>query len=156
MKRFSPQDVPNAPGVYIFRNAAGEVIYVGKAKSLRRRLASYFQPSRSRTAEPKLRALIHCIDAYEIRRTKTEAEALLLEDRLVKEFSPRYNVDLRDDKRFLLLAVDLGEPFPRLSLVRIRKPDGKLYFGPTPRATMLREMVGWLAESFKQIGRAHV
>ena len=149
MKRFSPQDVPNAPGVYLFRNAAGEVIYVGKAKSLRRRLSSYFQPSRSRTADPKLRALIHSIDAYEVRRTKSEGEALLLEDRLVKEFSPRYNVDLRDDKRFLLLAVDPHEPFPRLSLVRVRKPDGRLYFGPTPRAALLRELVRWLAESFR-------
>ena len=148
MKRFSPQDVPNAPGVYIFRNAAGEVIYVGKAKSLRRRLSSYFQPSRSRTADPKLRALIHSIGEYEIRRTKSEAEALLLEDRLVKEFSPRYNVDLRDDKRFLLLAVDPTEPFPRLHLVRVRKPDNRLYFGPVPRAAILRGTVRWLAEAF--------
>ncbi len=148
MKRFSPQDVPNTPGVYLFRNAAGTVVYVGKAKSLRKRLSSYFQPSRRRTADPKLRALIHSISEYEVRRTKTEGEALVLEDRLVKEFSPRYNVDLRDDKRFLLVALDPAEPFPRLSLVRVRKPDNRLYFGPGPRASVLRETARWIAETF--------
>ena len=148
MKRFSPQDVPNAPGVYIVRDAAGGVIYVGKAKSLRRRLSSYFQPSRGRTADPKLRALIHSSAEYEIRRTRTEGEALLLESQLVKEFSPRYNVDLRDDKRFLLVRVDPGEELPRFRLTRIKKDDRSRYFGPFAHSSLLRKTLAQLRRQF--------
>lgn len=145
---FDPQDVPQGPGVYLFRNALGHVIYVGKAKSLRRRLGSYFQPSRRRTADPKLRALLHSIATYEIQVTGSENEALLLEDRLVKQYTPRYNTDLRDDKRFLVIAVDLAEEYPRLQLARLVKPDGRRYFGPVPHARVLRETVRFLAEAF--------
>ena len=79
----SLQDFPAGPGVYVFRNRAGEVIYVGKAKSLRKRLRSYFQPSRRQTADPKLRSLIHSIASWEILPVRNEAEALLLESRLI-------------------------------------------------------------------------
>jgi excinuclease ABC subunit C len=148
MQKFDPQDVPRNPGVYLFRNAAGVVIYVGKAKCLRRRLSSYFQPSRRRTADPKLRALLHSIESYEVQTTRTENEALLLEDRLVKQYAPRYNVDLRDDKRFLLIVLDPSEPFPRLQVARIPRPDGRRYFGPLPHARVARETVRALAEQF--------
>lgn len=148
MKAFSPQDVPSSPGVYIFRNAAGDVIYVGKAKSLRRRLSSYFQPSRSRRADPKLRALINSISDYEIVEVKSDAEALLLESRLIKTYHPRYNVDLRDDKRYLLIAVDPTEQYPRLTLTRIRRQDAKQYFGPFPYARALRRTVDILSRRF--------
>jgi len=144
----SLQDVPNAPGVYVFRNASGEVIYVGKARSLRKRLRSYFQPSRLRTADPRLRSLIHSIASYEILPVRSEAEALLLESRLIKQYAPRYNVDFRDDKRFLLIRVDPTEPFPRLRLTRIRKDDQCLYFGPFPKAGVLRETVDILIREF--------
>ncbi len=148
MVRFSAQDTPNRPGVYIFRSASGQVIYVGKARSLRKRLATYFQPARSVEADAKLRALIHSIAAYETIEVDSEAEALLLESRLIKQYDPRYNIELRDDKRFLHVCVDLLEPFPRLTLVRIRKDDKRLYFGPFPRAGVLRQTVDYLSRRF--------
>ncbi len=145
---FHAQDVSNAPGVYVFRNDAGDVIYVGKAKSLRRRLRSYFQPSRKLTADPKLRSLIHSIASYETITVRSETEALLLESRLIKQYAPRYNVDLRDDKRFLLIRVDPTEAFPRLRLVRVRTDDNCLYFGPFPHAGALRGTVDFLVRRF--------
>lgn len=142
---YSTQDVPTDPGVYVYRNRSGKVIYVGKAKNLRRRVASYFQPSRSRTADPKLRSLINSIFYFDVYPVKTESEALLLESRLIKEYSPYYNVMLRDDKRFLLIAIDSGEPFPRAILTRIRKDDGRLYFGPFPCAAAVRQTIRYLS-----------
>ena len=147
-EHFSRQDVPDRPGVYVFRSASGEVIYVGKAKSLRRRLASYFQPSRRRTADAKLRSLINSIGHYEILTVQSEAEALLLEERLIKQYAPRYNVELRDDKRFLLVKIDPSERFPRLTLNRLQKDDGSTYFGPFPRAGVLRQTVDYLNRHF--------
>lgn len=144
--KFSPQDVPNAPGVYLFRNRLGEVIYVGKAKSLRKRMSSYFQPSRRQTADPKLRALIHSIASYETIRTRTEDDALRTEDRLVKQYQPRYNVELTDDKRYLLVTLDPDTPFPRLGLARLRRNDRKLYWGPVPHATAVRDLIRFLSE----------
>ncbi len=149
MKRFSAQEVSASPGVYVFRNSTGQIIYVGKAKSLRKRLASYFQPSRAARADVKLRALINSIADYETIEVNTEAEALLLESRLIKEYAPRYNVELRDDKRFLHICIDRTEAFPRLQLTRIRKDDGRLYFGPFPRAGALRATVRFLAKRFR-------
>jgi excinuclease ABC subunit C len=146
--QFSSQEVPAQPGVYVFRNSAGDVIYVGKAKSLRKRLSSYFQPSRQRTSDIKLRALIKSIAYYEVFPVRTEAEALLLESRLIKQYTPRYNVELRDDKRFLLIAVDLNELYPRLVLTRLKRDDNRLYFGPFPRAGALRQTVTWLSRHF--------
>lgn len=148
MNKFSSQDVPLSAGVYLFRNAAGEVIYVGKAKSLRKRLSSYFQPSRRVTADAKVRALIHSIASYELFTTKSENDALVLEDKLVKQFGPRYNVDLRDDKRYLLITFDPAETFPRLRLTRLVRPDGKRYFGPVPHARVLRDILRLLSERF--------
>jgi excinuclease ABC subunit C len=148
-KCYDPQSTPLGPGVYLFRNRCGDVIYVGKAKILRRRLASYFQPSRAQLREPKLRALIHSIAQVEIRPTRTESAALLLEDQLIKEYKPRYNIDLTDDKRFLLVALDGRERFPRLSLVRVRRNDGRDYWGPFPQAGALRETVKRVSAYFK-------
>lgn len=144
--RFQAQEFPAEPGVYLFRNAAGEVIYVGKAKVLRKRLASYFQASRRRTADLKVRALIRHIAAVETRVVRHEAEALLLESRLVKEYKPRYNLDLRDDKRFLCVAVDPRETFPRLALTRLKRPDGREYFGPFPHGGGVRDVVEFLID----------
>ncbi|MFA4944596.1 MAG: excinuclease ABC subunit UvrC [Lentisphaeria bacterium] len=148
MLRFHSQDVPNRPGVYLFRNLAGDVIYVGKAKSLRKRLASYFQPSRRAKADPKLRALIHSIAAYEMIPLRTESEAFVREEQLIKQYAPRYNIEMRDDKRYLLLCLNPEEPFPRLRLTRLRRQDQRLYWGPVPHATALRDLAGYLAERF--------
>ena len=144
--RFQAQDFPAEPGVYLFRNAAGEVIYVGKAKVLRKRLASYFQASRRRTADVKVRALIHHIATVETRVVRNEAESLLLESRLVKEYKPRYNIELRDDKRFVCVAVDARETFPRLVLTRLKRPDAREYFGPFPHGGGVREVVEFLID----------
>jgi len=148
MKSFSAQDVPAEPGVYVFRNRSGEVIYVGKAKSLRKRLSSYFQPSRQSQADAKLRALINSIASYEVHVLRNETEALLLESRLIKQYHPRYNVLLRDDKRYPLIVVDPQEPFPRLQLTRIKRDDQRLYFGPFPQTRALRATVLYLAQVF--------
>lgn len=146
---FHSQDVPRSPGVYVYRNAAGEVIYVGKARNLRSRMSSYFRPSGALRSDPRRRALIHSITSYEIFPVATEAEALLLEAQFIKQYTPRYNVELRDDKRFLLICVNPSEPFPRLRLARIRRDDNRLYFGPYPQATALREAVQFLSVRYR-------
>ena len=93
---FHPSEVPAKPGVYVFRDRFGEVIYVGKARRLRRRLANYFQPSRRRTADPKTRSLINSIAEWNYELVRSEDEALILESRLIKDYAPRYNVLMRD------------------------------------------------------------
>ena len=141
---FRSQDVSTRPGVYVFRNAAGEVIYVGKARNLRNRMRSYFMPSTALKEEPRRRALIHSIASYETFEVATESEALLLEAQFIKQYAPRYNVALRDDKRYLLVCADLRETFPRFTFARLRKDDACLYFGPFPHAIALRETIRYL------------
>ncbi len=145
---FRSQDVSRSPGVYVFRNAVGEVIYVGKAKNLRNRMRSYFMPSTSRRSDPKLRALIHSIAAYQTFEVSSESEALLLEAQFIKQYNPRYNIDMRDDKRYLHIRVDLAETYPRFTFARLRRDDGCLYFGPFPQATALRETIRLLEKRF--------
>ena len=122
----------------MFRDRFGKVIYVGKARDLRRRLGNYFQPSRRRTGDAKLRSLINSIDQWSFRVVRNEDEALLLESQLIKSYAPHYNILMRDDKRYLLLKVDLNEKFPTLSLARLKKPDNARYFGPFPHGTALK------------------
>ena len=122
--------LPDQPGVYLMRNRQGRIIYVGKAASLRSRVASYFRRRSFSHADPKLRGLIRSIDDLDFVTLKSEAEATLTESRLIKDYRPRYNVSLKDDKRFLLLRVNLNEPFPRFAAVRLRKDDGARYWGP--------------------------
>lgn len=142
------RDVPHLPGVYLMRDRFGKVIYVGKARDLRKRLASYFTPSRLRRADLKTRSLIQSIWSFDLHTVRNETEALLLEGKLIKEFRPRYNVSFRDDKRFLLLKVKLDDPFPRFQLSRLRKDDGARYFGPFAHAGALRTTVAWLNREF--------
>lgn len=122
--------LPDQPGVYLMRNRQGKIIYIGKAASLRSRAGSYFRRSTFAKADPKLRGLIRSIDDLDFIALKTEAEATLTESRLIKDYHPRYNAMLKDDKRFLLLRVNLQDPFPRFDAVRIRKDDGARYWGP--------------------------
>ena len=145
---YRTQDIPKDPGVYVFRDQFKQVIYVGKAKSLRKRLSNYFQPSRMRTADPKLRSLINSIAFFEYHVVKSESEALLLESRLIKEYAPKYNILMRDDKRFLLIKIHLGEEYPKLTLTRLRKDDGASYFGPFPKAGVLRDTLDFLTKYF--------
>ena len=132
------QTLPDKPGVYLMRDRNRRVIYVGKAKSLRGRVRNYFQRGTLRSADPKLRGLIKSIDDFDFMVVHNEAEATLSEGRLIKEYRPRYNVSFRDDKRFLLLTLDPAAPWPRLRLARIRKQDGKRYFGPYASAASAR------------------
>jgi excinuclease ABC subunit C len=130
------------------KDRLGSIIYVGKARDLRKRLSSYFMPSRKMRADRKTRALIETIADFEIHEVRTEAEALLLEGKLIKDYRPRYNVSFRDDKRFLLVKVDLGEPWPRLMATRLKKDDGARYFGPFPHSGALRATLSWLNRKF--------
>ena len=142
------RDVPHRPGVYLMRDRLNKIIYVGKAKSLRKRLSSYFMPSRRQTADMKTRALIESIWDFETHTVKSEPEALLLESRLIKEYRPRYNISLRDDKRFLLVKVNVGDPIPRFQLTRLKKDDGARYFGPFAHAGALRSTLNLMRDKF--------
>ena len=135
---YHPSEIPPKPGVYMFRDRFGKVIYVGKARDLRRRLGNYFQPSRRRTGDAKLRSLINSIAEWSYTVVRNEDEALLLESQLIKNYAPYYNILMRDDKRYLLLKVDLAEKFPTINLARLKKPDNARYYGPFPHGTALK------------------
>lgn len=144
--RPKPGEVPDSPGVYRFRDPSGRVIYVGKAKSLRSRLASYFQDLsglHQRTA-----TMVTTAASVEWTVVATEVEALQLEYSWIKEFDPRFNVKYRDDKSYPYLAVTMGEQFPRVQVMRGAKRKGTRYFGPYTHAWAIRETVDLLLRVF--------
>ena len=141
--------LPDGPGVYLMKDRLGRIIYVGKAKSLKKRVSSYFQPARSFTQQPKIRALVEMIAGFDVIEVKSEPEALLLEGRLIKQYKPRYNTDFTDDKRFLLVRVDVEAELPRFVLTRLRKDDRSRYFGPFAYSSLVRKT---LAEMRRQFG----
>jgi excinuclease ABC subunit C len=141
-------DVPHQPGVYVMRDRLNRPIYVGKARDLRKRLSSYFVPSNVRRADLKTKALIDSIWDFETHLVRNEAESLLLEGRLIKDFRPRYNISFRDDKRFLLVKVQMADPFPRFTLTRLKKDDGARYFGPFAHSGALRTTLNWMNKQF--------
>jgi excinuclease ABC subunit C len=120
--------VPKKPGVYLHKGSEGEILYVGKAKNLNSRLKSYFTGLENHT--PKTRALVTKVYDFEVIVTENEYESLLLENNLIKHNKPNYNVLLRDDKSFPYIKIDINEKWPRVAIVRRRKKDGSLYFGP--------------------------
>jgi excinuclease ABC subunit C len=130
------------------RDRLDHVIYVGKAKDLRKRVGSYFMPSRKFSADLKTRALIDSVWNLEYHIVRSDAEAVLFEGRLIKEFRPKYNISFRDDKRFLLVRVHLAEPMPRFALTRMRKEDGARYFGPFANAGALRSTLEAMRKRF--------
>ncbi len=132
------QRLPDKPGVYLMRDRTGRVIYVGKAASLKKRVGSYFRKGTLRSADPKLSGLLKSVFDLDLLVLRTDAEATLTEGRLIKEYRPRYNVSFRDDKRFLLLKINLSDPWPRLQFARIEKDDGSHYFGPYASAASAR------------------
>jgi excinuclease ABC subunit C len=142
------RDVPHRPGVYVIRDRFSKIIYVGKARDLRRRLSNYFTPSGRTKAEIKTRALIDSAADYEWHLVKSDAEAVLFEGRLIKEWRPKYNVSFRDDKRFLLVRVQLNDPIPRFELTRLRREDGARYFGPFANAGALRTSLQAIRKQF--------
>jgi excinuclease ABC subunit C len=142
------RDVPHKPGVYLMKDRLNRVIYVGKARDLRKRLGTHFMPSRRATADLKTRALLDSVWDFDIYLVRNEPEALLLEGKLIKEFRPKYNISFRDDKRFLLVKVNLADPIPRFQLTRLKKDDGCRYFGPFAHAGALRSTLSWMRKRF--------
>ena len=142
------RELPDAPGIYLMRGREGAIIYVGKAVSLRKRVQSYFRESTLRKAEPKVRGLIRSITDFEVRVLKSEAEALLTEGQLIKEYKPRYNTMFKDDKRFPLLRVYMDKPFPKFELCRIRKNDSGTYFGPYTSGLAARAALEFVEKRF--------
>ena len=142
------RELPHRPGVYLMKDRFDRVIYVGKARDLKKRVGQYFHPSRSMKADPKTRALLESIWDLEWHTVLSEPEALLLEGRLIKEYRPRYNVSFRDDKRFLLVKVDGRDAWPRFRLTRLRVEDGSRYFGPFVHSGALRQTLAFLRKKF--------
>jgi excinuclease ABC subunit C len=128
--------LPDQPGVYLWKDAEGNVLYVGKAKRLRGRVRSYF--ANDHAASLKNQFLVRCIDDVETIVTANEVQSLLLENNLIKEYQPKFNVRLKDDKSYPSIAVTLGEPFPRVLVTRRRDIPGARYFGPYTDVALLR------------------
>ena len=141
-------EVAHKPGVYLMRDRFNRVIYVGKARDLRKRVSSYFLPSKLAQADLKTRAMLEATWDFETHIVRSEAESILLEGKLIKEYRPRYNVSFRDDKRFLLVKIDLSEEWPRFRLARFKKDDGARYFGPYPHAGALRQTLNFMRKKF--------
>ena len=127
----------------------GQILYVGKAKNLKKRVSTYFQPSRQWVQQqPKIAAMIPLIHDIEIIEVQSETEALLLEGKLIKTWKPRYNTDFTDNKQFLLVRVDVQEPLPRFRLTRNRREDGSRYFGPFAHSGLLRKTLHEMRRKF--------
>jgi len=137
--------LPSQPGIYILKSGNGRILYIGKAKVLKNRLRSYFQGP---PAHPRLQALIRKVADFETVVTDTEVEALILEANLIRLHRPRYNVNLKDDKRYPFLKVTVDEPCPRLLVVRRRKQDGSRYFGPYTNVKAMRATLRTLRKIF--------
>lgn len=145
MQKPDPSSIPLSPGVYLYKDARGQVIYVGKARILRRRVLSYFRPE---GLPAKTRAMLAHAHGIEFLTTTTEKEALLLEASLIKRYRPHYNIVLRDDKQYVLFRVNIKHPFPRLEVVRRARRDGARYFGPFTSALAARETWKLLHRAF--------
>ena len=141
-------EVPHRPGVYLMRDRFNRVIYVGKARDLRKRVSSYFLPSKLAQTDLKTRAMLDATWDFETHTVRSEAESVLLEGKLIKEYRPRYNISFRDDKRFLVVRVDLSEAWPRFRLARFKKDDGSRYFGPYAHAGALRQTLNFMRKKF--------
>ncbi|HST31676.1 MAG TPA: excinuclease ABC subunit UvrC [Chthoniobacterales bacterium] len=142
------RDVSHKPGVYLMRDRFNRVIYVGKARDLRKRVSSYFLPSKLAQADLKTRAMLEATWDFETHIVRSEAESVLLEGKLIKEYRPRYNISFRDDKRFLLVKVDVSEEWPRFRLTRLKKNDDSRYFGPFAAAGALRQTLNLMRKKF--------
>ncbi len=146
--RLKLDDLPDTPGVYLYRDRRGAILYVGKARSLKGRVRSYFHDSSAGQA-PKTDALLDEIHDLEYIVTRTEVEALILENNLIKKERPRFNIRLRDDKNFPYLKMTTAERFPRVVLVRRARLDGNAYFGPYVPASTARRTIQMVARQFK-------
>ena len=140
------ESLPGRPGVYRMLDAQGEILYVGKARNLKSRVASYFQPS---NVHPKVQALVAKTAGMEVTITNSDTEALLLEFNLIKKHRPRFNVVLRDDKSFPYLYFETEHEFPRLTFYRGSRKEPGRFFGPYPSAGAVRETLQQLQKLFR-------
>jgi excinuclease ABC subunit C len=143
---------PNDPGVYLMKDAEGKVIYVGKAKNLKKRLSSYFKQSgqkQSGQINLKTRVLVKKVSSFDTIITRTEKEALILESNLIKQYKPRYNVILKDDKRYPSLRLDIKSQYPSLNIVRKIEKNGAQYFGPFSSSQAVRRTLKIIHKTFK-------
>lgn len=139
--------VSYGPGVYLMQDKQGQVIYVGKAKNLKKRLSSYFK--RESHSDMKTGVLVNKIDRFDTIHTATEKEALILEANLIRKHKPRYNVILKDDKRYPLLRIDVTTDYPNITIARKMKKDGALYFGPYASAGAVHQTLKFINKIFK-------
>jgi len=146
VRRPEPGTIPESPGSYLFKDAHGRVIYVGKAANLRQRLSNYFQASEQ--LHPRTAQMVATAETVEWLTVRNEVEALILEYNLIKEHRPRFNIRLRDDKSYPLLAVTTDEEWPRAVVMRGQKRKGTRYFGPYPHAHAIRETLDLLLRTF--------
>jgi len=137
---------PSSPGIYLMKGVDGNVIYVGKARNLKKRVRSYVTGSGD--ARLHIRFMVQLVASVEYIVTDTEKEALILENTLIKQHHPKYNINLRDDKTYFSLRMDMKEPFPRLSIVRRVPADGARYFGPYSSATAAKDVLKQLYKVF--------
>ncbi len=140
--------LPHKPGVYLMKDRLGTILYVGKAKDLKRRVSTYFQAGRRAFLGPKIRALVDLIADFDFHLVRSETEALLLEGRLIKDLKPKYNTSFTDDKQFIQIRVDLEAVLPVFKIVRVRTTDKARYFGPFPHATEVRRTLQRLRKQF--------
>ena len=149
------KSLPSSPGIYIFYHNKN-VLYVGKSKNLKNRVSSYFRQNIIDT-NPKIKAIITKVTDIEYIITNNEIEALLLEENLIKTLKPKYNVELKDDKRYPFIAITIGEKYPRIIITRKKIPIKSLYFGPYPNVGKLKSILKDIQSIFPyKIGRAHV
>lgn len=153
------QTLPHGPGVYLMRDELGRVVYVGKAINLKKRVSSYFYPSRKyklELSQPKIASLVSIVHDIEVIEVQSEAESLILESKLIKQFKPKYNTSIKDDKRFLLIRVDMQSTLPQFRLVRNKTDTKSIYFGPFVDAASVRKTLSQLRLEFGiLLGDAH-
>jgi excinuclease ABC subunit C len=140
------QHLPDAPGVYQFRSVVSDILYIGKAKSLRQRVRSYFQPSANHTL--RIQIMVSLVHDVTLIITDTEAEALILEEQLIKSHRPRYNVLLKDDKSYPFCKLTVNERYPRLFLVREKHDPKAEYYGPYPSVKDARQVLRVVSRYF--------
>ncbi|MGZ3707910.1 MAG: excinuclease ABC subunit UvrC [Bdellovibrionota bacterium] len=141
------REASGSPGVYLMKDAAGGILYIGKAKNLKNRLATYFQAAAHEV--PRTEMMVARVAHFDVILTETEAEALILEATLVRKHKPKFNVRLKDDKAYPYLKIQVQERFPRIQYVRRVERDGARYFGPFPSAWAARQVMNLLNETFK-------
>ena len=142
---------PTDPGVYLMRDAAGTILYIGKAKNLKNRLLTYFQGAMAGNAHeiPRIELMVSRVEKFDVILTETESEALILECTLIKKHKPKFNIRLKDDKAYPYLRIQLADDFPRIEWTRRVRRDGARYFGPFPSGYSAKSIMRLLIEMFK-------